>query len=284
MCLKISPAKWPSFCPGEMSLILSVYHQSAHWDLVMLLHIGHWHRKELIQPRIFDIHLNPKSHENDHEYIIQRSIFSNLHVSAKWIFMLNTLESSYRYVITTSAQYIISYHIISWYHIISYHIRVQYIILYHIIYHIISYIISYHILPHLTLTSPHPTPPLISPHDAMRYDTIQYKTEQYNTIKYLSQRPHPRAKTWHKIWMIGLHPNHDTIPILSLQNSQSKCQKSLSTYDHRRHLILALPQVHPSPLWMHAPVAKEHRLMTSQYPIFDHTDNLNPRWMPAVNG
>ena len=32
----------------------------------------------------------------------------------------------------------------------------------------------------------------------------------------------------------------------------------------------------PSQLWMHAPVAKERQLMTSQYPIFDRTDNLNP--------
>ena len=38
------------------------------------------------------------------------------------------------------------------------------------------------------------------------------------------QRPNPRAKTWHKIWMIGLNPNHDTKPIPSLQNSQNKCQ------------------------------------------------------------
>ena len=43
-------------------------------------------------------------------------------------------------------------------------------------------------------------------------------------------------------------------------------------------------QCKPSQLWMHAPVAKEIRLMTSQYPIFDHTDNLNPQWMQAVNG
>ena len=35
-------------------------------------------------------------------------------------------------------------------------------------------------------------------------------------------------------------------------------------------------QCTPSQLWMHAPVAKERRLMTSQYPIFDRTDNLNP--------
>ena len=40
----------------------------------------------------------------------------------------------------------------------------------------------------------------------------------------------------------------------------------------------------PSQLWMHAPVAKECRLMTSQFPIFDRTDNLNPQWMQAVNG
>ena len=33
------------------------------------------------------------------------------------------------------------------------------------------------------------------------------------------QRPNPRAKTWHKIWMTGLNPNYDTIPIPSLQNS-----------------------------------------------------------------
>ena len=41
------------------------------------------------------------------------------------------------------------------------------------------------------------------------------------------QRPNPTAKTWHKIWMAGLSPNHDTIPIPSIQNSQKKCQKIL---------------------------------------------------------
>ena len=54
------------------------------------------------------------------------------------------------------------------------------------------------------------------------------------------QRPNPRAKTWHKIWMAGLNPNYDTIPIPSLQNSQNKCQKSSFTYDRRRHFILPL--------------------------------------------
>ena len=34
-------------------------------------------------------------------------------------------------------------------------------------------------------------------------------------------------------------------------------------------------QCTPSQLWMHAPVAKERWLMTSQYLIFDRTDNLN---------
>ena len=57
------------------------------------------------------------------------------------------------------------------------------------------------------------------------------------------QRPNPRAKTWHKIWMTGLNPNYDTTPIPSLQDSQNKCQKSSFTYDHRRHLILPLPPV-----------------------------------------
>ena len=40
----------------------------------------------------------------------------------------------------------------------------------------------------------------------------------------------------------------------------------------------------PSQRWMHAPVAKERQLMTSQYHIFDRADNLNPQWMQAVNG
>ena len=35
-------------------------------------------------------------------------------------------------------------------------------------------------------------------------------------------------------------------------------------------------QCTPSQLWMHAPVANERRLMTSQYHIFDRRDSLNP--------
>ena len=38
----------------------------------------------------------------------------------------------------------------------------------------------------------------------------RYFTSAFASVKYLSQRPHPRAKTWHKIWMTGLNPtlNH----------------------------------------------------------------------------
>ena len=61
------------------------------------------------------------------------------------------------------------------------------------------------------------------------------------------QRPNPRAKTWHKIWMTGLNPNYDTTAIHSLKNSQNKCQKASFTYDHRRHLILPLQPVHALP-------------------------------------
>ena len=34
----------------------------------------------------------------------------------------------------------------------------------------------------------------------------RYFTSAFASVKYLSQRPHPRAKTWHKIWMTGLNP------------------------------------------------------------------------------
>ena len=74
---------------------------------------------------------------------------------------------------------------------------------------------------------------------------VFYRGKSRGKIPY--QRPNPRAKTWHKIWMTGLNPNYDTIPIPSLQNSQNKCQKSSFTNDRRRHLILPLPPVHGLP-------------------------------------
>ena len=36
----------------------------------------------------------------------------------------------------------------------------------------------------------------------------QYFTSAFASVKYLSQRPHPRAKTWHKLWMTGLNPTN----------------------------------------------------------------------------
>ena len=38
----------------------------------------------------------------------------------------------------------------------------------------------------------------------------RYFTLAFASVKYLSQRPHPRAKTWHKIWMTGLNPTNNT--------------------------------------------------------------------------
>ena len=40
----------------------------------------------------------------------------------------------------------------------------------------------------------------------------RYFTSAFASVKYLSQRPHPRAKTWHKIWMTGLNPTNKCPP------------------------------------------------------------------------
>ena len=81
--------------------------------------------------------------------------------------------------------------------------------------------------------------------------------------------------------MTGLNPNYDTIPIPSLQNSQKKMPKILVYLRSPVPFDSAVPASAYPP---HAPVAKERRLMTSQYPIIDRTDNFNPQWMQAVNG
>ena len=90
------------------------------------------------------------------------------------------------------------------------------------------------------------------------------------------QRPNPRAKTWHKIWMTGLNPNYDTTPIPSLQNSQNKSQKSSFTYDHRRHLILPLPPVHALPTVNVPTCCQGAPISDVTISNFDRTDNLNP--------
>ena len=44
----------------------------------------------------------------------------------------------------------------------------------------------------------------------------RYFTSAFASVKYLSQRPHPRAKTWNKIWMTGLYPTNNSYPIPDL--------------------------------------------------------------------
>ena len=62
---------------------------------------------------------------------------------------------------------------------------------------------------------------------------------------------HASARIWgpkhETIRMTGLYLDLDTMPILSLQNSKNKCQKSSFTYDHRCQLILPFPPVHTLP-------------------------------------
>ena len=69
---------------------------------------------------------------------------------------------------------------------------------------------------------------------------LMHRSSAFASVKYLSQHPHPRAKTWHKIWMTGLNPNYDTIPIPSLQKSQNKGQKASFTYNRRRRFDSAV--------------------------------------------
>ena len=39
----------------------------------------------------------------------------------------------------------------------------------------------------------------------------RYFTSAFASVKYHSQRPHPRAKTWHKISMTGLNPTNEDL-------------------------------------------------------------------------
>ena len=110
-----------------------------------------------------------------------------------------------------------------------------------------------------------------------------YRGESWGKLS--CQRPNPRAKTWHKIWMTGLNPNYDTIPIISFKKTHKISAKNPRLLTIAGAIWLCrYRHCTPSQLWMHAPVAKELQLMTSQYHIFDRTDNLNPQWMQAVNG
>ena len=90
------------------------------------------------------------------------------------------------------------------------------------------------------------------------------------------QRPNLRAKTWHKIWMTGRNPNYDTTPFLPFKTHKTSAKNPRLLTITGAIWFCRYRQCTPSQLWMHPPVAKECRLLTSRYPIFDRTDNLNP--------
>ena len=92
------------------------------------------------------------------------------------------------------------------------------------------------------------------------------------------QPSNPRAKTWHKIWMTGLNPNYDTIPMSSLQNSQNKCQQSSFTFDRRRHLILPFPPEHTFPTAAHLPHFQYTHLLLRSADWWRHNILLSIAW------
>ena len=110
---------------------------------------------------------------------------------------------------------------------------------------------------------------------------VFYRGERRGKIP--CQRPNLRAKTWHKIWMTGLNPNMTRYPFLPFKTHKTSVKNPCLLMIAGAIWLCRYRQCTPSQLWMHAPVVKGRRLMTSQYPIFDRTDNLNPQWMQAVN-
>ena len=104
------------------------------------------------------------------------------------------------------------------------------------------------------------------------YNNCRIKTSHSNRCsrgKIPCQRPNPRAKTWDKIWMTSLNPNYDTIPISFPQNAQKSAKNPRLLTIPGAIWFCRSSQCTHSPLWMHRPVAKECRLITSQYPIVD---------------
>ena len=95
-----------------------------------------------------------------------------------------------------------------------------------------------------------------------------------------------KAEVKYRASALILGPKHDTrfewpVSILIMTRHPSLPLKTHKTRAKNPRLLkitgaIWFCQCMPSQLWMHAPVAKERRLMTSQYPIFDRTDNLNP--------
>ena len=69
---------------------------------------------------------------------------------------------------------------------------------------------------------------------------VRYFTSAFASIKYLSQRPHPRAKTWHKIWMTSLNPTTNQCCIVS-ESVETNLDEILNNIQ-----ILSLKQTHRS--------------------------------------
>ena len=88
------------------------------------------------------------------------------------------------------------------------------------------------------------------------------------------QRPHPRAKIWHKIWMTGLNPDNDTIAFIPFKTHKSSDKNPRLLTIAGTIWFCRSRQCTPSLLWMRGPVAKDRWFMTSQYSIVDRTDNF----------
>ena len=68
----------------------------------------------------------------------------------------------------------------------------------------------------------------------------RYFTSAFASVKYLSQGPHPRAKTWHKIWMTGLNP---TIHKTSKDRNIPGMWMIIQTVFHKYYLKLSLAKL-----------------------------------------
>ena len=96
------------------------------------------------------------------------------------------------------------------------------------------------------------------------------------------QRPNPRAKHDTRFeWPVSIliMTRHPFLPFKTHKTSAKNPRLLTITgaiWFCRYCRCTPPPPPTPQQLWMHAPVAKERRLMTSQYPIFDCTENLNP--------
>ena len=170
-----------------------------------------------------------------------------------------------------------------WYGMVSYPILSYDIISYHISYHIISYhIISYHIISyHINIMLCYITCYVIS-HHSIAYHNFNIKTGHSNLVSCFGSRMRALAKVFYRgeaevkyrasarIWRFEW-----PVSILIMTWYPVLLFKTVWFCRSR--------QCTPSPLWMHRPVAKARRLMTSQYRINDGMDNLNPQWMQVVN-